>query len=222
MNDRVRAMTLLQEAREILAQRLTERVLELGDELLDDARGESFAGEIDGLYEQIGLRLSQVNSLLAGLPPTSVLAAPTGQGPFSTVEVSAASNGMMGFLPQGETEAGHPHLAQQAAAGNELTMLRMIVDSLINGDVETAGGFLSWWFEAPLEHGRRCATAFRERWASEPDFPRKAKQLRQELTGGSWSQAVSLWHDCFGISPAELPASDAPRTFRIPRVQPGP
>ena len=96
MNDRFRAMALLQEAREILSERLTKRVLELGGDLLDDARGESFAGEIDGLYEQIGLRLSQVNSLLAGLPPTELLAAPTGHGPVSTVEVSAASNGLLG------------------------------------------------------------------------------------------------------------------------------
>jgi len=218
MNDRVRAMTLLQEAREILAQRLTERVLELGNDLLDDARGESFAGEIDGLYEQIGLRLSQVNSLLAGFPTTSVLAAPTGHGPYSTVEVSAASNGLMGFLPQAESDTTHPHATHEAAASNELTMLRMIVDSLISGDVETAGGFLSWWFETPLEHGRQCAAAFRERWTNEPDFPKKAKQLRQELAGGSWSQAVSLWHDCFGIPAADSPAADMPRTFRIPRA----
>jgi hypothetical protein len=216
MNDRVRAMTLLQEAREILAQRLTERILELGNDLLDDARGESFAGEIDGLYEQIGLRLSQVNSLLAGLPFTSVLAAPTGHGPISTVEVSAASNGLMGFLSHSESDAAHPH--EPPAASNELAMLRMIVDALISGDIETAGGFLSWWFEAPLEHGRNCAAAFRERWASEHDFPMKARQLRQELMGGTWSQAVSLWHDCFGVTASDSPAADVPLTFRIPRA----
>src|SRR5439155_14221782 len=64
MNDRVRAMTILQEAREIVAKRLTARIIELGDDLLDDARGESFGGEIDALYDELGLKMSQLNALI--------------------------------------------------------------------------------------------------------------------------------------------------------------
>jgi hypothetical protein len=212
MNDRVRAMSLLHEAREILAQRLTERVLELGDDLLDDARGESFAGEIDGLYEQIGLRLSQINTLLAGFPPTEMLAAPTGHGPVSTVEVSAASNGLVGFAPHGNVDTSG-QASFMAAPSDEPMALRSIVETLIAGDVETAGRLLSWWFETPLERGRNCALAFRERWASQPEFASIAKRLRDELAAGAWHAAVPLWHECFGP-----PGPDSPRTFGIPRA----
>jgi hypothetical protein len=210
MNDRVRAMSLLHEAREILAQRLTERVLELGCDLLDDARGESFSGEIDGLYEQIGLRLSQINTLLAGLPPVEMLAAPMGHGPVSTVEVSAASN--VGFAPLGEADSSRA-TSFMAAPSDEPMALRSILETLIAGDVETAGRLLSWWFETPLERGRNCALAFRERWTTEPEFASKARRLHDELAAGAWAAAVPLWHECFGP-----PGPDSPRTFHIPRA----
>ena len=69
---------------------------------------------------------------------------------------------------------------------------------------------------APRLRGRQCATTFRERWASEPDFSRKARQLCQELSSGSWPVAVSLWHECFALA-----GLDSPRAFGIPRAKPG-
>jgi hypothetical protein len=57
MNDRARALAILKQAREILMQRLTEQVLENEEEILNDARGESYMGEIDALYDQVGTPL---------------------------------------------------------------------------------------------------------------------------------------------------------------------
>ena len=42
MNDRMRAIGILKEAREILALRLQERVLDQSEEILADARGDSY------------------------------------------------------------------------------------------------------------------------------------------------------------------------------------
>src|SRR5947209_7894307 len=65
MNDRARASEVLRNARNILAERLTELVLEQREELLDDARGDSYMNEIESLYEQIGVKLSHVGQMLS-------------------------------------------------------------------------------------------------------------------------------------------------------------
>ena len=68
MNDRNRALKLLREAKETLATRLTEKVLDQQEEILADARGDSYMNEIESLYEQVGIKLSHVNSMLSNLP----------------------------------------------------------------------------------------------------------------------------------------------------------
>lgn len=68
MPDHQEAQAVLTQARDLLAQRLSELVLGSQDELLNDARGESYMGEIGGIYDQVGTRLSQVNAMLASLP----------------------------------------------------------------------------------------------------------------------------------------------------------
>src|SRR5688572_23814887 len=67
-NERARAIAILKEARDILADRLTERIVERGEEFLDDAMGRTFTSEIDSIYDQIGLRLNHVNVMISSLP----------------------------------------------------------------------------------------------------------------------------------------------------------
>jgi hypothetical protein len=68
MPDRQRALKVLHEAREILAQRLTDLVVDQADEILADARGDSYMNEIDSLYEQVGMKLAHVGQMLSHLP----------------------------------------------------------------------------------------------------------------------------------------------------------
>src|SRR4029077_19634541 len=68
MNDRARATEILREARTILAERLMELIADRREELLDDARGESYMNEIESLYEQVGMKLSHVSQMLSNLP----------------------------------------------------------------------------------------------------------------------------------------------------------
>ena len=69
MNDRrKRAHSILVRTRDILADRLTERVLEDEQQILDDATGEDYMDDIGRLYESVGSKLGQVNLMIANLP----------------------------------------------------------------------------------------------------------------------------------------------------------
>src|SRR5687768_15677644 len=68
MNDRSRAIEVLKRARDSLAERLTERILESRDEILADAMGLAYQSEIDAVYEQVGSRLNHVSAMLGSLP----------------------------------------------------------------------------------------------------------------------------------------------------------
>ena len=68
MNKRNQAIETLKAARDSLAEQLTERILECREEILDDAAGDSFMGEIEQIYEKFGNRLGHLNSLISSLP----------------------------------------------------------------------------------------------------------------------------------------------------------
>jgi hypothetical protein len=69
MNRRVDAIDVLQQARDLLADRLTDRILESREEILDDAEGTTYLSEIENVYEQLGGRLAHINTMLSHLPP---------------------------------------------------------------------------------------------------------------------------------------------------------
>ncbi len=68
MNDIARAKEILAQARDALVERIAQRIVEARDEILDDATGQSYMSEIEGIYEQLGGRLNHVNAMLANLP----------------------------------------------------------------------------------------------------------------------------------------------------------
>src|SRR5262245_21143004 len=68
MTDRQRAHDILREAKDALAERLTELVLQSADDILADARGDSYMNEIESLYEQLGMKLAHVSQMLSNLP----------------------------------------------------------------------------------------------------------------------------------------------------------
>src|SRR5688572_29461970 len=68
MSERTRALEVLQQARETLSARLTELVLEQADDILADARGDSYMNEIDSLYDQVGIKLAHISQMISNLP----------------------------------------------------------------------------------------------------------------------------------------------------------
>ena len=73
MSERIQALEVLRKARDLLAQRLTERILDAEEGLLDDARGDSYLGDIETIYDQFGTKLMHLNQLINNLPQASAL-----------------------------------------------------------------------------------------------------------------------------------------------------
>lgn len=62
------ARSILLTARDVLRDRLADRVVEGRDEIIGDASGESYMSEVETLHEQLGLKLLQVSQMLECLP----------------------------------------------------------------------------------------------------------------------------------------------------------
>lgn len=225
MQDRARAISLLQQARDILAERLTERILESRDQILEDALGLSYSSEIDAIQDQIGQRLNHVNLLLNNLP--SVEEAPLPEEPeaaqstpvigyeVSTQGVTADGATAEATLPVPTAVSVHGVAAGQtmppssviyvAADGNSSTVpnFQDFVRYALANDVEQAGRVLADLLEVTPERGRQCAQRFRDQLRERPQFLHKAMTLRQELASGSINGALILLWECFGLQGME-------------------
>lgn len=207
MNDRSDAISVLQQAREVLAQRLTERILESRQEIIDDAEGLSFLSEIETLYDQLGSRLAHVNTMLSNLPPVT-------EGRSSDVSVSepiyvdTGSNYPMSF----ETDST-PLMAPLALPAPDViesrhvaaapTTFQAFAAQIQAGDISGAGASLAELFGVDAACGERCAEVFAERLATQPDLFLRATQLRMELATGSLNGPLMLLWECFGLSGIE-------------------
>ena len=218
MTDRQRAHEILKQAKEALSQRLTELVLESADEILADARGESYMNEIESLYEQVGMKLAHVSQMLsslpAELPPPAESPAPPGfseRGDTFTVATEASPSAdavvadttpaLMGpvfvatpALPAPRSEVwpeASPHTFQQFA------------DRIQADDLPGAGAVLGSLLGLPKARAVSCARTFARRLRSDEHFIGKVMQLRSELEAGSAHGAVALLVDCFGLTGVE-------------------
>jgi hypothetical protein len=208
-SEQEQAVELLTQARDILAARLTERVLELGSDLLDDARGESYANEIDSLYDQIGTRLNQVNTLLAGLPATcdappaesfSTSIPGIEQSPHFVVQnVSTTSDSDC------EISAIEDLITTQEPTNrtSEPSSYPLFVQDIIRRDTASAGLRLVGVLELTPERAERCAARFREQLDRDPAFLGKVQGLRRALNSGDSNQALLLLWECFGLQGEE-------------------
>lgn len=212
LSEQAQAVDLLTQARDILAARLTQRILELGADLLDDARGESYAGEIDSLYDQIGTRLNQINTMLAGLPATSDV--PTTET-FSTAHSSpdaphfvvqtigpaAESTGEL-FISEDLTIA-----KESPSKSGEASTYPLFVQDIIRRDTAAAGRRLMNVLDISPERGERCAFRFREQLDRDPSFLGKIQELRRSLHSGATNEALLLLWECFGLQGDESTAA---------------
>lgn len=213
MHDRVRAIALLQQARDILAERLTERILECRDQILEDALGLSYSSEIDAIQDQIGQRLNHVNLLLNNLPHVEEAPLPEEPEVATATPVlsyeSPAENATAETALIAATETAAPAAPSTviyvAADGNSSTVpnFQDFVRYALANDVEQAGRVLAELLEVPAERGRQCAQRFRDQLRERPQFLHKAMTLRQELASGSINGALILLWECFGLQGME-------------------
>lgn len=203
MNDRVRALAILKQAREILLQRLTERVLENEEEILDDARGESYMGEIDSLYEQIGTPLVHLNQLLAAVPTDE-----DAQGMHDSPTAHAAAHSYAEIVPPAWPEvpalpAPRGSIATDVGTDEPVISFQTFAAQMQVDDLAGAGASLAYLFDLPAERARRCADHFYQQMHEDADFLLKAMQLRRELASGGYNGALMLLFQCFGLSGIE-------------------
>jgi len=212
MNDRARAISILQQARDILAERLTERVLESREAILEDALGLSFGGEIDAVQEQIGMRLNNVHMLLNNLPPIEDAPAPTEEDLGGS-----AAQPVLAYEPEAAPEEsaeieGHTYYADAAHNGvapppalpaAHPISFQAFAERVMANDMDGAGYVLAGLLDVTQSRGRECAKRFQEQLAERPQFLQKAMSLRNELAAGSVNGALLLLWECFGLQGLE-------------------
>jgi hypothetical protein len=200
MNDRARALAILKQAREILLQRLTERVLENEEEILDDARGESYMGEIDSLYEQIGTPLVHLNQLLAAVPADE-----NAHSVHDSPAAHAAAHSYAEIVPPAWPEVPAPRVSvsPDVVSDEPPISFQTFAAQMQVSDLAGAGASLAYLFDLPLERARRCADHFYQKMHEDADFLLKAMQLRRELASGGYNGALMLLFQCFGLSGIE-------------------
>ncbi|MEX0585737.1 MAG: hypothetical protein WD176_03785, partial [Pirellulales bacterium] len=199
MNDRALALSILREARDVLAQRLTERILEVRDELLDDAHGLVYAGEIDALYEQLAVRLNHVNVMLSNLPasaeePGTLSLSANGEAASNSFELSVRPDSSCFQADTSDAASGVEFLADTLAdtlsTAHEATALpapitfEQFARQIASQEIEAAGRSLAVLFAVDITLGCRCATTFYTRYLESPDVVAQALRLRRELQSG--------------------------------------
>lgn len=218
MNDRQRAHDILHEAKQALAQRMTEMVLESGDDILADARGDSYMNEIESLYEQVGMKLAHVSQMLSNLPVETVppvaertepQGAPLGDTfTLATEPATSADAVVSDTMPalMGPIFVATPALpAPKSEAWPEQGRgsMQHFAQRIQAGDMAGAGSALSSMFGLAKPRAVACARTFARRLKSDPGFLRKAMLLRYELDAGSQSGALALLVDCLGLTGVE-------------------
>ncbi|MFT7487605.1 MAG: hypothetical protein ACI9F9_003466 [Candidatus Paceibacteria bacterium] len=118
MVDHNQTLSVLKEAREILAQRMSEMILENPEEFLKDAAGDSYMDEIGTIYEKVGGRLAQINAMLGNVPSASGPVALTDSGP-SAEEAPATFQAFAQKVVNGDLEAASPVLSSLLAINAE-------------------------------------------------------------------------------------------------------
>ncbi len=209
MNDRAKAISVLREARDRLATRLTEHILESSEEILEDADGLRYVGGIEEVYDRLGTRLNHVSAMLQSLPPAD-------EGPvqWQTAQMSDSDDvPPTSVMDTNEpiakpTGRGYPALPapqsiQQLTAPAQPISFRTFGLQIQMGDLDGAGRSISELFSLSAERGRSCAQFFAHKLAANSNLVSQAMSIRHELAGGSMNAAMMLLYECFGLQGPE-------------------
>ncbi len=207
MTERTAAIAILQQARDLLIQRLTERVLEREQEILADAAGDSFLSEIETIYEQMGSRLAHLNTLLSNLP-----AADPRDTEMPSVDPIFVDTGMPygpGFETETAVAAAPLALPAPEAVTDRLQLastpvsLHLFAAQIEAGDLHGASRSLSELFGVAPTRGLSLTETLALRLALEPNLLMRLTDLRWELRSDSAERALVVLWDCFALHGAE-------------------
>jgi hypothetical protein len=172
-------------------------------------------GEIDSLYEQVGMRMVHLSQMISHLPVESDPTA--GPGHAAATPESAS-------MPSGEADRGKTFIADPMPAllgpvsvpapalpaprmrsgetrlPNLTVNFQAFVAQVYAEDLELAGRSLSALFGMSEVRGQRCAAHFAKRLRQDPQFFRRALRLRDELDAGGEHGALAALHQCFGLA----------------------
>jgi hypothetical protein len=208
MNERSLAIHILQNARDRLSERLTQRIVEARGDIEADAEGGSYLSEIEVIYDQLGSRLAHVNGMLANLPPapphetagadataTEIIYADLASAYPSGFELEGASPPPVLALPAPPNrEAREDQLAEAlcqlaslGASGDAVAMSRLISES----------------FDLKPSRARAWANAFARQTARQPELPQRLIDLAVTINHTSEHSAAALLAECFESEPFE-------------------
>ena len=186
MNERRKhALSILVRTRDILAERLTDRVLEDEQQLLDDASGADYMDDISRLYESVGNKLGQINLMIANLPVE--------KEPVQKPQTFKPPMAMK--MPQG-SPAG-------TSASDAPRTFAMFGQQVASNQLETAAETLSELLAIGPEQALRSAKCFSEKLQSDPHTIQKTMQLRAELFAGNTNKCIMILSECFGLEGIE-------------------
>jgi hypothetical protein len=203
MHSRSEAIKILQQARDLLADRLTERICESRDQILEDACGLAYLSEIESMYEQLGGRLAHVNAMLANLPPAEEappIDEPQPAPAYSDLAAAYASSIDAG--PAVEPLA-LPAPDKRLPALPPMATFQLFSEQIEEEDLEAASRSLAELFAVDAARGRRCAEAFASQAALDVGFIAKPDELRSDIERGDMNGALMLLHECFGLQGLE-------------------
>ena len=202
MNDRARAIEILKYARDMIAERLTERIIDARNDIAEDAMGLSYMGEIESVYEQLGGRLAHLNQMLVNLPPDRTEPDTSKAPPIAVAERPTAllnSPAADPSEPDTRTPADGP--PEQAAT------FQMFFVQIQSADLECAARSLAQLLQIDRSRGRRCAETFLQQLTSDPDFVQHLLKLRRRMREGDTNESLLLLSKCFGLFGLELVAA---------------
>lgn len=224
MNSRALAISILQQARDALAERLTERVIDAKEDIAADADGSSYLSEIENIYDQLGGRLSHLNAMLSNLPPDSATTSAPDAAANEIIYADLASAYPAGLAAEGASNICLPALPL-ATEADELPAEELIADDLENivvsvqlGDFDAARRLISEVFDIKPSQATRAAQAIERQLSTGGELMRHIAELSVALEESNEYAAATLLVECFEFLPIE--ALGIVRTLRLRMVNP--
>lgn len=224
MDKQERALSILKEARQLLASRLADMVVDSDEDILEDAQGFSYMDEIDTLQEKAGGRLNIVNGLIASLATATADAKaeaaakaaeeaaakaadqPADDSSDSTFDVTAPTTeatAPKSPIDPHATVAPHAPVYSQATPASSSNVppmkFALFAQQAAANDIAGASQTLMPLLNVSEAAATRAATHFRDRLNEDPTTIQKAMSLRATLTAGKQNDSLMLLWDCFGL-----------------------